>query len=393
MKIEKHQMLLVSGQAMPNFLPILDRELKPDAVTLMVSDKMKKQAKWLKAEIVKHGVEILPALEIGNDETDVAKIQDHLLDWVDQNKELADNSELNVTGGTKPMAIAAQEVYRMNDRPVFYVDVATDNVSWLSKQGEQRNVRLEKSPTIKQVLSLNGITLRSGDFNSPVKNEKWQHFCSEIASSPEKWALCLGELNRVASDAVEKCKRARNSREKAEALAFYGDVIVSERAKWNELTEILHADELVRSETANESFVSQEAARFCAGGWLEHYVFEKLRGLGLDRKRALMNAQIVDADGNPNELDSIVVHRNTCFVIEDKTKNMIVRGGIHGNVADQAVYKLAQVTKRLGLRTKGVLVSARLLRPEDKDRARAYDVEVVDWLPDVESQLRRIIGL
>ena len=389
----KHQMLLVSGQAMPNFLPILNPELKPDAVTLMVSDKMKKQAMWLKAEIVKHGVEILPDLEIGNDETDVAKIQDHLLDWVDQNKELADNSVLNVTGGTKPMAIAAQEVYRMNDCPVFYVDVATDNVSWLSKQGEQRNMRLEKSPTINQVLSLNGITLQSGDFKSQVENEKWRHFCSEIASSPEKWALCLGELNKAASDAVENYKWARNSREKADALASYGKVTASEPVKWNELKEILHADELVRGETANESFVSQAAARFCAGGWLEHYVFEKLKGLGLDRKRALMNAQIVDAGGNSNELDSIVVHRNTCFVIEDKTKNMIVKGGIHGNVADQAVYKLAQVTKRLGLRTKGILVSARLLRPEDKDRARAYDVEVIDWLPDVESQLRRIIGL
>ena len=199
----KHQMLLVSGQPMPNFLPILNPELKPDAVTLMVSDKMRNQAIWLKAEIVKHGVEILPDLEIGNNETDVAKIQDHLLDWVDQNKELADNSVLNVTGGTKPMAIAAQEVYRMNDCPVFYVDVATDNVSWLSKQGEQRNMRLEKSPTINQVLSLNGITLQSGDFKSQVENEKWRHFCSEIASSPEKWALCLGELNKAASNAVE----------------------------------------------------------------------------------------------------------------------------------------------------------------------------------------------
>ena len=389
----KHQMLLVSGQPMPNFLPILNPELKPDAVTLMVSDKMRNQAIWLKDEIVKYGVEILPDLEIGENEADVAKIQEYLIDWVDKNEELSKNSVLNATGGTKPMAIAAQEVYRMNERPVFYVDVATDNVSWLPESDGQKTMRLEKSPTINQVFSLNGITLESGDFKSQVKNEKWRHFCSEIASSPEKWALCLGELNNAASYAVEKYNRAWNSIEKAEALALCGDGIVSDRAKWNELKEILHADELVRGETAKESFVSLEAARFCAGGWLEHYVFEKLKGLGLDKKRALMNVQIVDAGRNLNELDSIVVHRNTCFVIEDKTRNMSVKDEIHGNVVDQAVYKLAQVTKQLGLRTKGILVSARTIRRADRDRARMYDVEVIDYLPDVESQLRRIIGL
>ena len=44
----KHQLLLVSAQPMPNFLPILNSELKPEAVTLVVSAKMKDRAAWLK---------------------------------------------------------------------------------------------------------------------------------------------------------------------------------------------------------------------------------------------------------------------------------------------------------------------------------------------------------
>ena len=115
------------------------------------------------------------------------------------------------------------------------------------------------------------------------------------------------------------------------------------------MLEMLHADELITGETMAERFVTIDAARFCAGIWLEHYVFSVLKRFGFDKRRALMNAKIIDAKGNRNELDSIVIHKNTCYVIEDKTKNMRVRGAL--NVADQAVYKLAQLSRSMGLRT------------------------------------------
>ena len=64
-----------------------------------------------------------------------------------------------------------------------------------------------------------------------------------------------------------------------------------------------------------------------------------------------------------------------------------------GNIADNAVYKLAQLSSKMGLRAKGVLVSAHDVRRSDKDRARAYNVEVFDWLPDLEGNLGRVFGL
>ncbi len=376
---------------MPNFLPFLNRALKPESVTLVVSETMKNRAQWLKAEIAKHQVEILPDIEIGNAETDIAAIQDILMKWADNHSDLMRESVLNVTGGTKPMAIAAQEVFRMAERPVFYVDVATDEVSWVS--GEHERVRLEKSLTVQQVLGLNGFVLESGDFKSEVANEKWRHFCDEMAASPKDWALALGALNASASSSVDGYEFARGRREQSDALKFnYGNYEMAIQ-KWNEMLETLHADELISGATASERFVSIDAARFCAGVWLEHYVFSVLKGFGLDKKHALMNAVIVDPKGNRNELDSIVIHRNTCYVIEDKTKNMKLKGELKGNVADHAVYKLAQVSKAMGLRTEGILVSARTVRPSDKERARAYGVEVIDWLPDLEARLKQILRL
>ena len=60
---------LVSDQPMPNFLPILNRRLKPESVTLVVSERMRARAEWLKREIAKHQVAILDDIDIGGSGT------------------------------------------------------------------------------------------------------------------------------------------------------------------------------------------------------------------------------------------------------------------------------------------------------------------------------------
>ena len=375
-----NHVLLVSDQPMPNFLPILNESIKPQTVTLVVSDRMRNRAEWLKAEITKHQVEVIPDICIGEDVSDILAIQNALLGWADANVELMSRSFLNVTGGTKPMAIAAQEVFRMADRPVFYVDVATDRVTWLhSGEGTKATEVLGKQPTLKQFFGLNGITLMESDFKSNLDNEKWRHFYAEIATNPKKWALAIRGLNRIAAEAFE-CNRLD--------FDVPQDILIN--SCWNEMSEILHADELVcysNGGTCRERFCTPEARRFCNGIWLEHYVFEVLKSFGFDRNRALMNVKIVDARGNENELDAVVLHKNTCYVIEDKTRNMRRDG-----VADAAVYKLAQLSSQMGLRAKGILVSASGVRAADRERARAYGVEVFDWLPDLKACLKRIFA-
>ena len=238
-----NQVLLVSQQAMPNFLPVLNRELKPDSVTLVVSRAMKNRAEWLKDEIKKHHVEIKPDIDIGNSETDIAAVQEALMKWAGENEDLMNESVLNVTGGTKPMAIAAQEVFRGLDRPVFYVDIATDKVSWVSKE-RRESVRLDQSPTLEQVLGLNGFKLEAGDFKSVVENEKWRHFYDEIARAPKDWARALGKLNEIAAPAVNRYERPGYGHERDQALEFSCNGRQCATPKWGEMLEILHADEL-----------------------------------------------------------------------------------------------------------------------------------------------------
>ena len=299
------------------------------------------------------------------------------MEWAGENAALFSDSVLNVTGGTKPMAIAAQEVFRMEERPVLYVDIATDTVSWVS--GSRENVALSNQPNLTQFFGLNGISIESGDFKSVVDNEMWRQFYGEIVADPRKWALPIRALNGIAAYAEQEGTKDFAVSDSTLALP-----------SWSEMAKLLHACELVEYKGAGlrEAFVSSAARRFCNGIWLEHYVFQMLKSFGFRKSQALMNVKIRDAKGNENELDAVVLHKNTCYVIEDKTKNM--RGA---NIADSAVYKLAQLTSKMGLRTKGVLVSALEVRTVDKDRAAVYNVEVIDWLPALESSLKRIFGI
>lgn len=372
-----NHVLLVSDQAMPNFLPVLNKDLKPKTVTLAVSNKMQSRAQWLKNEIEKHQVQILPDIELGENVADVNIVQSVFMKWADDNKELFENSVLNVTGGTKPMAIAAQETFRMGGRPVFYVDIASDHVSWLN--GSSQNHLLSSQPTLTQFFGLNGIKVKEGDFKSVVDNEKWRHFYAEIAGDPQKWALSIRALNGIASEAEEN-----------ESLRFNVPSDVCCYPGWKEMIEMLHGDELIcyKKTGGGEKFSSFEARRFCNGIWLEHYVFEILKSFGFDRKRAMMNVKIEDSKGNKNEFDAVFIHKNTCYVIEDKTRNMKRDG-----VADTAVYKLAQLSSKMGLRVKGILISALSVRSVDKERARAYGVEIIDWLPCLENEFKRILRM
>lgn len=97
-----NQVLLVSAQAMPNFLPVLNAELRPKTVTLAVSDQMRARAEWLKAQIRQQQVEVLPDIALGGDVSDIPAIQDCLMTWAGENPRLMSESVLNVTVGACP---------------------------------------------------------------------------------------------------------------------------------------------------------------------------------------------------------------------------------------------------------------------------------------------------
>ncbi len=159
------QVMLVSEQAAPNLLAALDPSLKPAEAVLVVSAKMQPRSLDLQAVLNEAGVRTtFVALQ---DEHDFSMLQDALL-------EIAAGREgqriaLNVTGGTKLMALAAQTVAAAAAWQVFYVDVDTDEAIWLGKDVHRQP--LTQQLRLRHYLRGYGFLLEAG-IERPQPNQR-----------------------------------------------------------------------------------------------------------------------------------------------------------------------------------------------------------------------------
>ncbi|MBR4673010.1 MAG: DUF1887 family protein [Victivallales bacterium] len=374
-----HHLCLVSDQTMPNYLPIKAQEIKPSKVTLAVTDKMKTQGERLRQELSGHGI-MVDILSLGADAASFDELQDIFLEWVSNHE--TEDIVLNVTGGTKPMAIAAQEVFRGFRKPVFYVDVDTDKVWWLDSSLDTPKwsvkCNITKPITTATYLALHGVTLESGQ--QAFKNPEWFEFAKELAekASNRNFGNLLGQLNRLAKEAEN-----RNSLDGGQ-----GDVSSTE---WMNLLESLWANEITRDKT-RLLFRSNEARFFANGGWLEAYLFHYIKRIVPYNDTTYLNSILKGASGERNEIDVLTQTHNQLFVFECKTRNYS-----NENSAAEALYKLLAIgsPKNIGLRTNNIFVTYRDLNDADLKRADSYRIKIIranELHPKhIESKLKAIL--
>lgn len=106
---------LISDQAAPSLLPILDPDFKPKEAVFLVSDKMKSNAEAL-ANVFKEKNVKVTLVRIENI-YDFHEMENCFIEQIDQFD--GQNIALNVTGGTKLMAIVAQNTFAMGGKPIF----------------------------------------------------------------------------------------------------------------------------------------------------------------------------------------------------------------------------------------------------------------------------------
>ena len=134
--------LLVSDQATPNITPLLDPQLKPTEVALVTSPDKNHQAEWLEQALQDTGVRT-QRIAIA-DAWNLTSISETLLEWLANHE--GKTVALNATGVTKLMSIAAYEVFRSDDRPIYYVHPEHDRLIWL---GAENNPTQDLADRIK----------------------------------------------------------------------------------------------------------------------------------------------------------------------------------------------------------------------------------------------------
>lgn len=373
-KFDAH-VCLVSDQATPNLLPLLDERWRPYKVVLATSEAMKERSAALAGLLRTKGVKV-ETLPLRN-AYDYASLCEDFLGFLAANGD--ETVALNVTGGTKLMAVAAQEVFRADQRPAFYVSIESDEIVFLDGG---HSAPLDTKLKITESLRAHGYATRGGE--TPQITAAQRDLAARLIDRVSTFGPALGQINGLAQQAKSRlqCQMTEaqaDSRKLADMLGLF-------------------ADAGYVKQTGTTLIFPDEASRFFVnGGWLEYHLLHVLRDLQGTHAitDVAINLQVIHPDGRTeNEIDVAFMHRNTLHIIECKTANLAQPGVTQDGRATEAVYRMESLLKLGGLRTRGMILDYRgAFAASDADRKRAQmaRIEILSGgeLKDAKGQLTR----
>ena len=358
MKLDIH-VLLVSAQAAPNLLAALDPELRPKKAILLVSRKMAQKAADLEAVLNEANVATqCVALE---NEHDLNLLEEVILGIAAENsgKLIA----LNVTGGTKLMALAAQAVASAANWPVFYVDIDTDEIIWLDKSENPR--KISATLRLPHYLRSYGFSPSPG-LDRPIRTGDYDNIFRTLIPQLGSLEKPLGQLNFLSQKAEDEGR-----------LAIPLSNHQLNDPHLSALLRLFEEAAILKVTASGAVFADKPALTFLKGGWLEHYVYRAVTSLHgeLSIRDKAANLKVTDSGAVINELDVAFLARNRLFVIECKTARM---DSERSTKANDTLFKLAEISRRVGgLGTRSMLTSYRALRDAELRLAKALEIETV----------------
>ncbi len=363
-RAETH-LVLVSDQPVPSLVPVLDPALGVRRVWLAATAYRKTHAEHLAETLRRHGreVEIL-MVERPFERTALAA---QFRAWLGHAPD--GGLAVNLTGGSKPMAIAAFEACREVGVPACYVRIDTHALAWLHPGGIPDHP-LPPVLTLEDILAANGVEMAALSREVPY---------------PAPW-MCLAQ--EIATDPHLQNK-----------LAHLGNQDVPRNPP-----PILKGKGLLHRNGPGWTWASDEARRFVAGGWLEALVFDALARLRGDPDLGIhdlacnvrIRRPVQAGEALDGELDVAVMRENTLFVVECKSGRMDDKFKGNEKAQERMILNLADVGELLGgLRGRTALVSRNPLTPNQARLARHLGMQVVqgaEALLALEMRLRLWLG-
>ena len=379
---------LISAQAAPNLLPILDSEFKPKKAIFLVSKTMKQRAEYLAKTFEKLNVKV--KLKNISDEFNFGLMEEEIFKLVEEyeNESIA----LNVTGGTKLMSIAAENAFSALGKPIFYIDTDSNHILFISKNEEQKwlpNLEMKAKNKIDIYLSAYGSTVLSTQ--NPIERKKYLPAIEPFIKNYDNYTQVIPLLNLHATLSQSNGYKSEYTKDNKKI------------GKLDELLLGLDYQGLLNYDGQTIDFKNREIKTFLNGGWLEDYTYFQLKEIaniediacGADvanpKFKLGKNEYNSENKGNKNEFDIVFMAKNKLHIIECKTQLMDKNGGIK---ADDILYKLETLKDYGGLMTKKCLVSYFDVPEQVKNRANFLNIEIIQGkdLQRLKSKVQEWIG-
>lgn len=355
-------MCLVSSQPIPNLIPINMNELRPRKVALLVSSDMQIQAERLERIIRGMGIKVIK-YDIAP--YDLESARDTCMNILAQfeNEEVI----LNITGGTKIMALAAFEVFREMEKTIIYVDTQNKSIQVLSPKSQ--SITSKGLVKVKVYLEAYGQNVIK-DRTNPERAKLHEPAINSLVQNFDKFRNAIKTLNKYAAP----LRRART---------FPLQVPIAEQDRqtpgFNELAALFQEHQIINLKDNGMEFTDLADVEFASGGWLEEYVFYVASKLPITDLRMGIEVKWDQRGPKPpeNEYDVLFTHNNRLYLVECKTKRF--EGSDREDFNNDLIYKLESLKDAAGgLYGNGMLVSYQKLTEAQKRRLKANRLEFCD---------------
>lgn len=269
---------------------------------------------------------------------------------------------LNLTGGTKLMALAAAEWAYACEVPAFYIDTETDQIVLPTRRGWEY-VALPDLLDVKGLLAANGYMVESLEAGAVLDEQR-------------KALVGMLELVCQGSQSAEMALRGLNAC--AQEAGRHADRVAKENVRpspaWEKLLAFCEQAGMAHRGQGWLSFPSEEARAWCNGIWFEKYVQMILYRLKAEGRITSWASSVqVRNKAVPNEFDALFSVRNRLFMLECKTSVMS-----EPLRPDAMLYKLDALHRRAGgVFARAMLCSIFPLDPHARNRAEEHRIRVV----------------
>lgn len=360
---------VITGQPLANLIPLLQE--KPEQVVLMYSDDMADSARLFEATLVRvgfrpeqiharpglplHPYEAISLYAMEVHEMLRQQLPDALFTW-------------NATGGTKLMALAIRDALDSSDR-IIYLNTRDS----LLEELRPAPCALPLESVLTPEIYLHAL----GKIRRHAKSDS--DFWRENAENHKAATLHLaGNIKKLESlvQLFNRSLQANVGKQSCHINRIGPD--------WRKMLELLQSAGLIEWDGTDDteiSIPSADAATWLTGGWLEEYVWHVASRLGFDHVEASVKFGDLRhrKDGEDNEIDLLILHRNRLLVVECKSGYM----GSNTQKDSGIIYKLDSVADQAGgQQVTKLLVSAQPLEHETRQgrkvntRARAEAVHI-----------------
>lgn len=368
------QFCLVSGEQMPNLLPIF--QLGARRVVLFATPQMSHQSELLEKTLRQR----LPAIEVVpvnlDDAYDFNAISNTVLDELAKAETIikTNNSNgeivLNATGGTKVMVLAAVSIFSANGNRVFYLSEATNELIFLPIVGSneaQITKAVSKPIRLLDYLAVYDVTVETQKEESPALSDG---LFKELILRQQKYERGIASLNALAQAAFIGSKGKKT---------ISTEMDTPPNSDLNKLLSYFEQEKLLKVDGKKITFTSEQARFAVNGGWFEDYTFKvvnSLRSHGVhDPEKNLRIApqgQLI-GKGADYEIDSCFMHNHTIYLVECKTCLME-----DTKVTTPILNKLSAISQSLGKKVRSILISYQRVNPNAKARAANENIAVID---------------